>query len=198
MIPTKDECRRLWDKYKVPENKRRHLELVWNTASYISSKITSERLRVSRIKSEKLKNNKTQIIIKTDLLRAAAMLHDIDKNVRKLPGERHPDASVRILVKEGMPEVAELVKTHPLHLINDPETAPKSIEEKILFLADKMVKYEIVGVDLRFILWNAEHLFPGEQSILDAAYPKVKILEKEIFSLADISLSDFPGLSTPI
>ncbi|MBI5619911.1 hypothetical protein HY950_03045, partial [Candidatus Gottesmanbacteria bacterium] len=85
---------------------------------------------------------------------------------------------------EGMEEVAALVKAHPLHAILDPLTAPKTWEEKILFLADKMVKYKIIGVDGRFALWNAEHLPAGQQAILDASYPKVKELEKEIAKLA--------------
>jgi hypothetical protein len=53
-----------------------------------------------------------------------------------------------------------------------------------------MVKYDIVGVDKRFALWNDEHLPPKEQAILDASYPKVKDLEQEVFKLARISLDD--------
>jgi hypothetical protein len=57
-----------------------------------------------------------------------------------------------------------------------------------------MVRYDIVGVDKRFALWNAEHLPPVEQTILDASYPKVKKLEQEVFNLARISLSDILGV----
>lgn len=130
------------------------------------------------------------------LLIAAALLHDIDKNVPRLPGERHPDTAVRILRQEGMEEVAELVKTHPLHAIlpgsglKKGRTPLTTWEEKILFLADKMVKFDYVGVDERFRLWNEEHLPADEQKILDATYPKVKALEQEIFSLCKIGLDD--------
>jgi len=86
--------------------------------------------------------------------------------------------------------VAELVKTHPLHAILDPTIAPSTWEEKLLFLADKMVKYEIITVDKRFALWNAEHLPPKEQDILDRAYPKVKALEREVFDLIGIVSED--------
>jgi hypothetical protein len=89
-----------------------------------------------------------------------------------------------------MSEVADLVKTHPLHSILDASIAPKTWEEKLLYLADKMVKYDIVGVDRRFALWNEEHLSSKEQEILDACYPKVKKLEQEVFKLARISLDD--------
>lgn len=168
MIPTEDQAKKLWDKYALPERKRRHAGLVAKVATNLATKLKAQ--------SAKRKINEKLLI-------AAALLHDIDKNIPSLPGERHPDAAVRILREEGMGEVAELVKTHPLHAILDPAIAPKSWEEKILYLADKMVKDEVIGVDARFALWNDEHLPAEEQKILDAAYPKVKELEKEVFDL---------------
>lgn len=176
MIPSEEQCRKLWEKYQLPEGKRRHVILVAKTAEFLATKSQS-----SNVKCQ----------INFALLKAAALLHDIDKNIPKLPGERHPDAGVRILNEEGMWEVAHLVKTHPLHAIVDPLISPKTLEEKILFLADKMVKHEVIGVDARFRLWNDEYLPAAEQEILDAAYPKVKELEKEMKSLGYLgSLGD--------
>jgi len=161
MIPDQAQAKQLWDKYALPEGKRRHVELVAKVAKFLATKLN----------------------INDKLLIAAALLHDIDKNIPKLPGEQHPDAGVRILRQEGMGEVAAIVKTHPLHAILDPAITPKTWEEKLLFLADKMVKQDVIGVDARFRLWNDEHLPKGQQTILDAAYPKVKELEKEVFDL---------------
>ncbi len=171
MIPSEEQCKKLWDKYALPERKRRHVELVARVAGFLAGQL--------KIKTLNFKINE-------ELLTAAAFLHDIDKNVTKLPEEKHPDAAVRILREEGMGEVAVLVKTHPLHAILDPAIAPKTIEEKLLFLADKMVKQEVIGVDARFALWNDEHLPSQQQKILDAAYPKVKKLEQEMFDLIGI------------
>ncbi len=131
-----------------------------------------------------------KIPVDNTLLLAGALLHDIDKAAHKLPGERHPDAAVRILRVEGMDEVADLVATHPLHAILDPAISPKTREQKLLYLSDKMVKYDIVGVTKRFALWNEEHLPQQEQKILDVCYPKVKKLEQEVFRLAQISPDD--------
>ena len=103
--------------------------------------------------------------------------------MKKLPGEKHPDAGVRILRQEGMGEVADLVKTHSVHAILDPAIAPKTIEQKLLFLADKMVKQEVIGVDARFRQWNAEDLPPEDVAIFKQAHPKVKDLEAEILGL---------------
>lgn len=164
MIPTEDQVKRLWDKYGLPERKRRHVTLVARVAGFFASRVSAS----------------THQPINASLLRAAALLHDIDKNIPRLPGEQHPDTGVRILKEEGMEEVAELVKTHPLHAILDPAICPKTWEEKILYLADKMVKDEVIGVDARFALWNDEHLPADQQKILDESYPKIKALEKEI------------------
>jgi putative nucleotidyltransferase with HDIG domain len=168
MIPTEDQVKALWEKYQLPERKRIHATLVARVVKFIAKKIP----------------------VNTQLLVAAALLHDIDKAAPKLAGEQHPDTAVRILQEEGMEEVADLVKTHPLHAILDPAITPKTWEEKLLYLADKMVKYDIVGVDKRFTLWRDEHLPAQEQKILDASYPKVKKLEQEVFKLAQISLDD--------
>lgn len=167
MIPTEEQCKRLWEKYQLPEYKRRHVELVARVAMFLAEQI----------------NKVTNLQINKPLLLAGALLHDIDKNIPKLSGEQHPDTAVRILREEGMWEVAALIRTHPLHAILDPVISPKTWEEKLLYLADKMVKQDIITVDARFALWNAEHLPPQAQRVLDATYPKVKVLEKEIFTL---------------
>lgn len=173
MIPTEDQAKLLWDKYKLPKEKKIHVALV---------------ARVAMVFGKKLRADKK-------LLLAAALLHDIDKAAPKLAGERHPDAAVRILRQEGMDEVASLVATHSLDSILNNDSAPNTVEQKILYLADKMVKYDIVGVDQRFALWRAEHLPSDAVAILDASYPKVKILEKEMFSLAGVTLGDIKRLA---
>lgn len=170
MIPTGEQAKALWDKYRLSERKRRHVELVARVAKFLAQRI----------------NQLTNQPINQPLLLAGALLHDVDKNADQLPGERHPDTAVRILKEEGMEEVAALVKTHPLHAILDPSIFPKTWEEKLLFLADKMVKDDIITVDERFRLWNEEHLPAEEQKVLDASYPKVKALEQEIFSALGI------------
>ena len=114
-------------------------------------------------------------------------IDDIDKNIEKLPGEHHPDPGVRILRLAGMNEVAEVIRTHPLHMILDDATAPKTIEQKLLFLSDKMTKHECIGVDKRFEIWRREDLDEQSQAILDASYPKVIMLRDEILKAAGIT-----------
>lgn len=180
MIPTEDQCKKLWKKYMLPEYKRRHMELVARVAVWLARRVKSQ---------------KSKVKINENLLTAAALLHDIDKNAPKLHGEQHPDTAVRILWEEGMGEVADLVKTHPLHAILDPGNCPKTWEEKLLFLADKMVKQEIITVDKRFELWRQENLPQAAREILEKCYPRVKQLEEEIFSQIAIAAQSVADLA---
>ena len=178
MIPTETQILQLWDKYNLPENKRMHVTLVAKVADFLAKKM----------------NEAENQPMNFPILHAAALLHDIDKNVPKLPGENHPDAGVRILREEGLLELLPLVISHPLHAILDPKISPKTWEEKILYLSDKMVKYEIITVDRRFDLWRAEDLPEEGRSILENAYPLVKKLEAEIFGIVNIKSEDVSRL----
>jgi putative nucleotidyltransferase with HDIG domain len=169
MIPTPTEAKTLWQIYDLPTQKQRHVSIV---------------AEVSRILAEHVEQA-LGICIQKDLLYVGALLHDIDKNIPKREGEQHPDAAVRVLREAGMNEVAVLVKTHPLHAILDASIAPTTWEEKILFLADKMTKYDVISVDERFTLWRSEPLSLVEKELLEKAYPKVKELEQEIMTVID-------------
>ncbi len=176
MVPSPSHCYSLWDKYQLPEKKRVHSQIIADTASLIGKKLI-----------------KRGISLNLELLTAACLLHDIDKAVAKNPGERHPDSAVRILKDEGLNEIAEVVRTHSLHCILNTETKPASWEQKVLYLVDKMVKQELVGVEKRFALWYAERLPPQARIELDASKPLVKKLEQEIFTTAGIT--DFDELN---
>lgn len=175
MIPTKQHCYALFDKYKLPTQKKIHVEEVTRLAMYLA---------------RKLKSQNSSLNINLELIEAAALLHDIDKNVTKRPGERHPDTAVRILNELGFSEVAEVVKKHSLHTILDPQLAPRTWEEKIVYLADKMTKYEVIGIDHRFKLWYREKLPPEAVAQLDAALPKVKALEQVVYQAGGITFAD--------
>jgi putative nucleotidyltransferase with HDIG domain len=180
MIPTEAQAKALWDTYHLPEKKRIHVTLVANVALFLAKKIQEV---------------DSSIHINTALLYASALLHDIDKAIPKLPGEQHPDTGVRILRQEGLDEVADIVKTHSLHAILNVAISPKTWEERLLYLADKMVKLEIITVDKRFELWNDEHLPPKSQALLDQSYPLVKDLEQEIFTKIAVQAEDIAKLA---
>jgi len=82
------------------------------------------------------------------------------------------------------------VDTHPLHKILQTPTCLITWEQKLLFLADKMTKYEVISVAQRFLLWEKETLTPQEREVLQKAYPLVDALEQEIFTLAHVTETD--------
>lgn len=175
MIPTIDQAKQLWDTYQLPESKRLHVSLVAKVAVFLARKIMEKH---------------TDIHINIPLLESAALLHDIDKAIPRREGEHHPDTGVRVLREAGMTEVAALVATHPVHLLLSTTQAPKTWEEKLLYLADKMVKYEVITVEKRFSLWLAEPLPETVKDELRHIYPKAKELEKEVFNLIQLDPVD--------
>lgn len=180
MIPTEEQAKKLWDKYQLPDKKRLHVSLVARVAMFLAG----------RWEKKYGSGN-----VNKQLLLAAALLHDIDKAIPRAPGEQHPDTAVRVLQEEGADEVAAVVKRHPLHAILDPEIAPQTIEEKFLYLSDKMVKFKIIDVDRRFQLWRDEQLPFEARETLERCYPKVKLLEQEILSAIDLIPSDVAKLA---
>lgn len=173
MVPSKKQCYKLWDKYNLSQKKRIHSNLVCKVALFLGKKLKEK-----------------GIIINLDLLSAAAYLHDIDKNAPKRKGEKHPESAVRILKEEKLKEVAEVVRRHSLHCILDNKFAPQSWEQRLLYLADKMVKQSVIGVNERFKLWRNENLPQDVFDVLGATYPLVKHLKEQIFELAGTTLFD--------
>jgi len=179
MIPDEQTIDALWEKYKLPPLKRIHCGVV---------------TQVALAMVHKWKARDAHMKINEQLLIAAAFLHDIDKNIPKLPGEKHPDAGVRILKNEGMDEVAEVIRTHPLHMIVEERTAPKTIEQQLLFLADKMAKQEFVGVDKRFEIWRHEDTDEQSQGVLKASYLKVAALRDKILGCVGMTEEELAKL----
>lgn len=177
MIPSQNRCFELLKKYNFPASKLCHVTLVSDVAKFLGVK---------------LKKKKPKLKINVSLLVAAGLLHDIDKNIPRLFGERHPVSGARILKEEGYDEVADVVLKHDIEAFLDPERHPKTWEEKVLALADKMVKDEIITVDARYKLWYDEN-FPGQKEILDATYPYLKNLEKEVFTIIKMRPEEVKG-----
>lgn len=180
MIPSVSQVAALWNLHSLPDAKRNHCVLVARVAVWFARGLLTA---------------KNGIAVNIPLLEASALLHDIDKAARKRPNEHHPDAGVRILNEAGFAAVADIVRTHPLHAILDQNIAPKTIEQKLLFLSDKMVKHSIITVDRRFALWRSENLSGEAVRILDASYPKVKKLEAEICGTLHIEPDDVARLA---
>lgn len=175
MIPTSVQINELWKVHALPNDKQHHCTLVARVAVWFA---------------RRLKDVRSDVDIDIAFLTAAALLHDIDKMARKRKGEHHPDAGVRILRDAGFFEVADLVRTHPLHSILDQNISPTTWEQKILYLSDKMTKHTVITVDERFASWREESLPDEAIRVLDMTYPKVKALESELCALIHVDPKD--------
>jgi putative nucleotidyltransferase with HDIG domain len=119
-FPAADERERLLVKLDLPVEVRKHCSAVTNTALSLAAQVN--------------------VIVDTDLLRAACDLHDL----AKMEGS-HTERGAEILRQEGYPDVAALVAAH--HDL--PSNA--GVEAQLLYLADKLVDgTENVPLNYRF------------------------------------------------
>jgi len=128
-IPSREECLDILNKNKTPSNVIEHCKTVCKLAEDIAGKLINKGIEV----------NKKLVI-------AAALLHDIEREK-----ENHIAEGTKLLKSMGFSEVSEVIKKHSLYGIEDENAQPKTIEEKIVFYADKRVKGdEIVSLRERF------------------------------------------------
>ena len=127
-IPSKEECLDILNKNKTPSNVIEHCKTVCKLAEEIADKVINKGI-----------NTNKKLVI------AAALLHDIE---RVKP--HHIVEGTKLIKSLGFPEVSEVIKTHGLYELGDGNVQPNTVEEKILFYADKsVIGNKIVGVKKR-------------------------------------------------
>ena len=130
IIPTKDECLKILKENNVPANVVSHSQKVCEVAMKVCDILEKKGINANR-----------------DLTSAAALLHDI----AKVKEGDHVFNGSKIVKSLGFPEVARIISKHGLAHLDKEECQPKSVEEKIVFYADKRVKHDqIVPVEKRF------------------------------------------------
>jgi uncharacterized protein len=159
-IPSKEECFRLWDGYRMPDNIRRHTLQVTRIAVFVARKL-----------------KESGININLTLVERGALLHDIDK-ILTLKNDRHGEVAEKILLRRGYPEIARIASHHRFKYIRDPTI---TWEEKVVNYADKRVKHDqIVSLDERFtdLLIRYDVKVPDHEAI-----QMFFQLEKELFGI---------------
>ncbi len=153
-IPSKEECLAILNKNKTPSNVVEHCKTVCKVAKEIAKKLIKRGIKVNK-----------------GLVIAAALLHDIEREK-----DNHVVVGERLLKNMGFPEVAKVAKKHSLYQIENIEIQPNTIEEKILFYADKRVKgNKIVSLEERF-----EDLKKRYNIDLTKEFEFTKKIEKEL------------------
>lgn len=106
---------KIYKKYKTPQNVIFHMVRVAEFAEDLCDKFIKKGYKIDK-----------------DAIIQAALLHDIVRTTRK----NHAAAAEKILRSKKQPKVATLIGKHCVHKINELST----LEEKILFYADKRIK----------------------------------------------------------
>lgn len=169
MIPNKELCFKLLEKYDFPESKYPHVKAVEKIAEFLADGLEKKGKKINR-----------------QLVLAASLLHDIDKGMGEGAIGQHPMKGVEVLRGEGCQEVAEVIIKHDIEAFLDPVRIPKTWEEKIVALADKMAKDKVLTVDERYRLWFDEGIAEQEE-VLRKTYPKLKELEGEILGILEMN-----------
>ncbi len=100
---------------------------------------------------------------------------------RKYPGS-HEEACAHFVRDHGYPEIATIVRPHGLSSITDEPETIHTIEQKLLFYADKRVKFdEEVSLDERFDEFMERYGNGIETSWAKEGRRRTKELEKELF-----------------
>ncbi|MEM0360184.1 MAG: macro domain-containing protein [Candidatus Diapherotrites archaeon] len=118
IVPSEKKCIEILRENRVPENIVRHSKKVAEFAVELAQKIDA--------KGEK---------IDIALVRAGALLHDIDKLETLESSKKHGIEGWKKLRKKGFYGVAEIAKKHLIEKVGELST----LEEKIVYYADKRV-----------------------------------------------------------
>ncbi|MCP4625011.1 MAG: HD domain-containing protein [bacterium] len=176
-IPTQEQCFLLMCRMKMMDHIVVHSMQVCRVAAFLAEHLNSERNRFN-----------------PDLIRAAALLHDITKTRSFKTEENHALTGSRFLAEQGYPEVGELVRQHVrLDAYPDPVTLG---EAELINYADKRVLHdEIVGLDkrLEYILerYGQE---PEHQARIHWLWGKTLVMEDRIFSELAVTPPDLNRL----
>lgn len=130
------------------------------------------------------------------LTHRGGLLHDLAKlEALQRPAEHrigHGELAARILTDIGQPALAEIARRHPLFAIDRPDTAPRTWEQKLVYLADKLVEgSRLEGLEER--VDSLRRRYPLDDSRIAATLPALLAMRDEICAAAGLSTAEFEG-----
>lgn len=160
----KRQANAIIERYALPDWLKRHSAVVRDAAWDLSEALSAHGVDVD-----------------VDLVTAAAWLHDIGRSPLVAGDPRdHADLSALIVAAEGLPELAEIVRRHPVYALRDSARAPRTLPEKIVYYADRRGGLAIMPVEDR--LNEQAERFPEHAAAIRATLAPVKALERELFA----------------
>ena len=174
LVPTKVQCYQMMCEMKMMEHIVDHSIQVCRVATFLADQLNSR-----------------QYHLNFDLIRAAALLHDITKTRSFDTGENHALTGGQFLTDRGYPEVGNLVRQHVV--LDEYSTSKIPVEADIINYADKRVLHdEIVDLDRRLDYILERYAKKAEdRERISLLWEKAKHLENRIFSDLPFSPEDF-------
>jgi HD domain len=156
------EAERYFDRYAYPDWLREHSLLVGRIA-------------------EALVGPRTDLTAQSRDITLAAYLHDIGRSPLVAGDAReHNELSALILAAEGLAGAVEPARRHAIYTVLDPASAPRTLAEKIVYVADRRGGMRIEPIEERARDTARRH--PRYASDIERAVPAAKELEREVFS----------------
>lgn len=119
-FPDPAECEEIWEHYHTPEGVRAHCRKVCERAMDIA---------------KRLNEDKRNPRLNPGLIQSASLLHDVARDKRD-----HAKAGADILIREGYPEIAEIIAVHHDLTVNEILQHIFPNEAEVVYLADKLVQ----------------------------------------------------------
>jgi 5'-deoxynucleotidase YfbR-like HD superfamily hydrolase len=122
--------------------------------------------------------------IDAEALVLAAYLHDIGRSPLLEGDPRdHNILSGLVLAAEGEGACVELARRHAIYTVLDPELAPRTAEEKLVYVADRRGGQSVQPLEER--ARDTAKRNPKYAAEIERAIPLAKAIEREVF--ADVS-----------
>ena len=119
-----------------------------------------------------------------DAVVLAAYLHDIGKSPLLAGDPRdHNVLSGLVLAAEGLEQCVEPARRHAIYTVLVPELAPRTIEEKLVYVADRRGGQRVEPLEER--ARDTARRNPKYAAEIERAIPLAKAIEREVF--ADVS-----------
>ena len=116
----------------------------------------------------------------------AAYLHDIGRSPLVAgDGREHNELSALILAAEGLTACVEPARRHAIYTVLDPATAPRTMAEKLVYLADRRGGQAVEPLSQRARDTARRH--PRFATEIDRAIPLAFAIEREVF--ADVTFA---------
>jgi hypothetical protein len=110
-----------------------------------------------------------------------AYLHDVGRSpLLAGDGRDHNVLSALVLAAEGLDACVELARRHAIYTVLDPGLAPRTAEEKLVYVADRRGGQSVEALEVRARHTAARN--PKYASEIERAIPLAKAIEREVFS----------------